>query len=190
VNPGFEAAALLDGVFDFSIPGWTLSGTGAGSWNPTFFQYPAGVPEGDHVAYSNADTDGVISQLLPAVLTPGATYELSVWVGRRADLAFGGYLVELLAGGTVLASESNVQFPPSGWFAQSTIAYTAGAADPLAGQALEIRLRAFGPQTNFDLVELTASGITAVPEPATAALLAAGLVAVAGAASAARRRRA
>jgi len=92
-------------------------------------------------------------------------------VGDRIDWdTFPGYSVALLAGSTVLASESSLM-PNNGWLT-STVNYTALAGNPLLGTALTILLTTGGTQVNFDNVRLD---VSPVPEPETYALLLAGL---------------
>ena len=129
-----------------------------------------GIPDGVNVAYSNG---GTISQVLSATLTPG-TYTLLVDIGSRLDeplVANGGvYIVELLAGGTILAEDNNTLKPAPGTFLTSTVTYTASANDPLLGQSLEIRLvNPIGAaQNNYDDVRLS---LSSVPEPTSVLLL-------------------
>src|SRR5690242_8837254 len=57
VNPSFELPALGDGGFVTGTAGWTFIGPGdAGTWNPTVGHYPAGVPDGVQIAFSNGGT--------------------------------------------------------------------------------------------------------------------------------------
>jgi len=128
-NPGFEAFTLVDGQFTRPffgsgpvgtaivtpnpIPGWTLTpahGDG-GTFNPTTAQYSGQAPEGQNVAYSSFFLTGfpppTILQVLPAVLTSNTRYTLQVEVGNRLDTPFPGYVVQLLAGGVLLAQDNS-----------------------------------------------------------------------------------
>jgi hypothetical protein len=179
-NPSFEADVLGENGFAFAVSGWTTSGS-AGVFNPTVAAFPGGVPDGQNDVFSSG---GSLSQTLADVLTARTTYTLSYFVGQRADgLGFSPYLVELLAGGTVLASDGSL-LPPPGSFLPGTVTFTAGAAGPLVGRALGIRLSATGDQPQFDNLQLvrlpgtTLPPATSVPEPGTIALLAMGLVAL------------
>jgi hypothetical protein len=116
------------------------------------------VPDGDQVAYSNG---GIIAQQLSAVLQPNTQYTLSAYIGRRKVIDFAGNSIELLAGSTVLAASPSVT-PAAGTFQLVTLNYASGVSDPLIGQALTIRLKSLGIQTNFDNITLDASPI---PEP-------------------------
>ena len=116
------------------------------------------VPDGDQVAYSNG---GIIAQQLSAVLQPNTQYTLSAYIGRRKVIDFAGNSIELLAGSTVLAASPSVT-PLAGEFELVTVNYASGSSDPLIGQALTIRLKSLGIQTNFDNITLDASPI---PEP-------------------------
>jgi hypothetical protein len=65
--------------------------------------------------------------------------------------------------------------PGRGLYLPTSISYTSTVSDPLAGQALRIRLRTVGGgQTLFDDVRLEATAIDVdpnpVPEPSTLAL--------------------
>jgi hypothetical protein len=97
-------------------------------------------------------------QTLTATLQPNTTYTVMFSVGARADYAFAGYSVELLAGSTTLASDSS-QSPSSGTFATGRIVYASSAADPaLLGQRLGIRLTGnAGGQADFDKISLDAT---------------------------------
>ncbi len=86
-------------------------------------------------------------------------------VGKRLDLSFPGYVIQLLAGNTVIAQDNSSLNPASGQFLLSTINYQSLASDPFAGQNLKIVLSANGVQAEFDAVSLTstpANGPTSV----------------------------
>jgi hypothetical protein len=178
-NPGFEDFVLSDGFFTIPpngrslpfgifdnnpIPGWTITvvpGRGsfeveAGTFNPNSTRYPGQAPEGQNIAYSNGPT---ISQVLGAVLTASATYSLQVDVGRRLDEASPGYVVSLLADGTVLAQDVNTLSSAPGTFVTSTVTFNVPLDHPALEKPLEIRLEPFsfaeaGAQVNFDNVRL------------------------------------
>jgi hypothetical protein len=177
----FEGAKLLTGWVD--VPGnptsaapntsiaavaspWVLSG-GQGSGWTTASQYSGGIPDGDIYVYLN--DSGSISQTLSATLQADTTYTLTVATGFRADLpgygfdTFPGYGIELWAGSTMLASAYGTDVALDSW-KDVTATYTSGAS--VTAAALRINLVGYGIQTNYDNVRLTA-----VPEPATLALL-------------------
>jgi hypothetical protein len=89
------------------------------------------------------------------------------------------YRIDLLAGSTVLASDSSQSIAPDEW-KTSTVTYTTQPGDPL-GQPLEIRLVNLatpgeGAEVDFDNVRLDASAV--VPEPVSAMLIAVGVIAI------------
>jgi hypothetical protein len=170
------------------LGGWTFdSGVNSGGFaNPTIGQTnlpggwygsPANLPTGagNQIAWSNG---GTISQTLSATLQANTVYTLDVYVGRRQNVAFAGYNIELYAGGNLLASNNSVT-PAEGTFAPVTVSYTSGIS-VTPGQALEIRLTSLtglNAQTNFDLITLDAASI---PEPsAILGLLGFGLLGIA-----------
>ncbi|TYT69665.1 PEP-CTERM sorting domain-containing protein [Microcystis aeruginosa] len=163
------------------VGGWTFAGGAQGFFNPSLgetfspgFGYgpSPGLPDGDQVAYSNG---GTISQTLTATLQTNTKYTLGVYVGRRENVAFAGYNIELLAGNTVLVS-NNSATPAPGSFEYVTFDYTSGIS-VTPGQALQIRLTSNGVQTNFDNITLDAASI---PEPsAILGLLGFGLLGIA-----------
>jgi len=190
LNPSFEAPAVNQGQFtvgviaDWSVSAGNLPG---GVFNPFGGTYnDLSDIDGSQVAYSNG---GIISQTLTETLQAGMTYTLMVEVGNRADTNFAGYLIELLAGTTVIASDNNGVAPANGEFLTSTIEYTAMAGDADLGEALSIQLRSFGIQTNFDNVRLNGvdvdGGTTVIPTPTASLLSLMGLTVFA-----ARRRKA
>ncbi|MDJ0786442.1 MAG: hypothetical protein QNK05_06510 [Myxococcota bacterium] len=128
--------------------------------NPGVFSFfPEGAPQGDRVgiAFNFAGSGGEgeygFQQTLAATLQPNRTYTLRVAVGnidsgvsssgQFFDLAgFPGYRIDLLAGGTVLAQDDNTlaSVLGEGEFGTSVVTFTTGAAPPLEGQPLGIRL--------------------------------------------------
>lgn len=168
-----------------------------GSLNPnTTTLYTQSVPHGSNVGvvflmddFNNQNlfnnSEGGMQQTLSATLQNSATYTLNVDVGNIGNdvnfphnlfqfNGFPGYRIDFLAGSTVLASDSSFvsTIPAEGNFRTSTITYSSGASNALAGQALGIRLvnlnNSTGIEVNFDNVRLE---LTAVPEPSTALVL-------------------
>lgn len=176
-NPSFEVDLLTDGADKVGVWGWLGNG---GVFNPRTglgpgTSFSGAVPDGVNVGWLNGDA-GDLQQTLMATLTANTTYTLQVDIGARKDSPkpFPGYSVSLLAGSSVLASESSLH--PVDGFLTSALTFTALAGDTHLGQALGIRLHSNGIQTDFDNVRLSA--VSSVPEPESVAMLLAGLAAL------------
>jgi hypothetical protein len=183
-NPSFETTDPMPipyetGFYNLGpIPGWTLVGAGpAGSWQasgPSSFTF---IPDGTVIALING---GYLNQVLSDSLANSTRYTLTTAVGRRADGFSADSTIQLLAGGSVIASGTQaVSNITSGGWIDYSVSYMSGASDPHVGQPLEIRLiygGGVGAQSNFDDVRLDA---TAIPEPATCMMIGAALVALA-----------
>lgn len=175
-----------------------------------FINFPGGALEGSRVGIAfafvgndvaNGGGEYGFEQTLAANLAANTRYELSVGIGNIASgnsLAAGffnldgfpGYRIDLLAGGTVIASDNNTLAGsiPEGEFRLTTVTFTSGASHAQLGEALGIRLvnlNVLDPafpgadlEVDFDNVQLSA---VVVPLPAMAplmALLIAGVVMV------------
>jgi hypothetical protein len=170
VNASFESPPLLNGHFTAqpdgttAVPGWMIDGGIAGVWNPTVSDFSVPIPDGEQIALSNG---GAIQQVLGSTLTADTIYTLQVEIGRRINYGFPGYEIGLYAGGQLLANDNSSIDPVQNSFQTLTLTYEASAGNPLLGQLLEIRIRSFGDQVNFDNVRLDSDAIvSAVPEPA------------------------
>jgi hypothetical protein len=198
-NPGFEDPVLTDGDWSWSMDdqGWGYFGNDGyqGSWNVTTADFPGEAPEGENVGWAEGEGyHGGFAQVLTdpdAVLKAGMIYTLIVEVGNGLTSdPFGGYQVQLLAGGTphtpgdgtdytgavtggtLLAEDDNLLTIPDGTFETSTVTYTYDPAHSgLLGEPLQIRLLAYAAsdEVHFDDVRLDA-----IPEPATLSMLALG----------------
>jgi hypothetical protein len=142
-----------------------------------------------------ASIEAGLQQTLASVLQTATRYTLTVEVGNIAfvptpphnQFAFGGfpgYRVDLMAGGTVIASDTNTLLPSEGGFATSIVTVDIGASHPLVGQALRIRLvnlnAAPGIEVNFDDVSLDATPISTWTDLGFAKSGAAGLPSLVG----------
>ena len=166
VNAGFEDAVHGDGTWG-AAPGWSAVSAGSGSWNPGTsgtIGYGGDAPEGENIGWGGADTgddEGGLAQVLTETLASDTTYTLTVEVGNSPLYDWGGYKVQLLAGGTVLAEDLDTVTIADNTFETVTVTHTSGGvSDPNVGQPLEIRLITIGigayTEANFDDVRLTA----------------------------------
>ena len=166
VNPSFEAPVQSPGGSTASAPtGWNATGT-VGVWYPlagTFFS--AIPPDQNQIVYLTVDNGPAsLSQTLTDFLLPNTTYTLRFYAGLQNDHGTSDYTVSLLAGTTVLASDTNGALT-AGHFAQRSFTYQTGAS-PTSG-ALGIRVDVPVSQVVFDAFTLDASANSAVPEPGT-----------------------
>ena len=178
VNGSFEDPLTADGAYTIvAPPGWTEFGAGnlgdVGVWNPLVGEH-ATVPDGENVGYVY-HTGSVpmaafgLSQVLGANFAVDTDYGVTVEVGRAAGYAWPGYRVELWAGASKIAEETNTLVPAADSWATSTLTYTYSGGDAgLAGKALEIRLLSLGEdpeaagnsaqfEVEFDNVTFTAT---------------------------------
>lgn len=204
-NPGFEdtAGQTTFNEFTFGEPvGWDLfdpngiipsAGVFTGTLQPNgtdFFNTTA--PEGDLVGIlfnSTREGDGEygFEQTLTENLQANTNYQLSVQVGNIASGNatngvffnldhFPGYRVDLLAGGTVIASDMNSLLIPEAEFSLSTVDFTTGSSHSQLGQSLGIRLvnlnqiptgfnQATSPDLEVDFDDVQLFATSAVPEP-------------------------
>ncbi|MHC4565292.1 MAG: LamG-like jellyroll fold domain-containing protein [Planctomycetota bacterium] len=152
VNPGFEDPVLAEDDWTWGdVPGWTLVGgeatdiEGSGVWNVTSADFdPVLAPEGENVLYTEYLPEGVakgVTQVLTETFTANADYMLTVEVGNSNYYYNGGYSIQLLAGGVVIAEDNDTLWPDYKTWATSTVVYTYDPAHAdLVGQPLEIRL--------------------------------------------------
>ncbi|MGL6140598.1 MAG: hypothetical protein ACRC2M_25100, partial [Planktothrix sp.] len=152
--------------------------TDAGVLNATGL-YTNGITNGVNTAFtfvSNPPGSGLVGlqQTLDAKVTPNTRYTLAVDVGNPGEIdpndgidqsGFPGYQVQLLAGDQVIGIDNNSLIIAEDQFAQSTVSFTSGAADPLIGENLGIRLVNLntnkGTEVDFDNVSLKAESVTA-----------------------------
>jgi len=198
-NPSFETPNTGNGTFSGNTTtgpagwGWSVYNTGPtdsnrffGVWDPTGTTSFVAIPHGQQVGVVFLDDvlslEAGLLQTLGDTLQLMTEYTLTVGVGNFAPnpgpfnfTGFPGYRVELLAGATVLAMDTNTLAPGEGIFQTSTVTFTTGGSHANAGQALAIRLVNLsggpGVEVNFDNVNLNAE---TVPEPTSLALLACG----------------
>ncbi len=209
-NASFEDPPLADGALASgpgNLGGWIFSAsanTFLGIFDPPAGSYPtaggAGTPtgaDGSNVAFLFNDGGPMefveATQTLGEVLTAGQVYELRVAIGRflpdqpYAFSTYAGYTIELLAGSTPIASETDGADPPEGAFTEASASVHANAVDPaLLGQPLTIRLgiatNEIDRSTHFDDVRLFRTPAAAVPSasPLAVGILVAGLLVATG----------
>lgn len=168
-NPSFESPALGDGGYNYTIPGWTITGPGvAGVWDPLVGQsgspggcadpsaaFVAGIPDGNQVGYSNG---GDLAQTTGATITPGYRYTLKVSIGGRCPV-YANQAYALILAGTAAVSTVTDSNGANSWVEQ-TVTYTSPPSDPNAGQPLAIKIVNYGGgQLDFDRVRLQAAGV-------------------------------
>jgi len=216
-NASFEEPVLGDfgtAPGPATYGGWVFSAsanTFLGVFNPPAGSYPTaggnGTPtgaDGVNAAYlfNNGGPAEFVeaTQLLGESLQPDSFYELRVAIGRFLPgqpyvfSTWGGYRIELLAGATVIASDSVTVAPDEGEFLDASASVASSSVDPtLLGQALSIRLTLASSEaprsTHFDDVRLTRLALPEVPalSPLAGGALVAGLL-WAGRCGRARRR--
>lgn len=186
-NSSFENPALAEGAITLhqtppGVPNWTIAAAnntvgiinldegGAGA-NPDFM----GAADGLNVLWMN---EGTATQATGEIIAADTTYTLTVAIAHRNITGgqFAGelpntYLIELLAGGTPIASSSTPATSGTAWQdSVATVDILAGS--PHIGQTLSIRFSVGGPQPLFDNVRLDGSP---VPEPASLMLASLGV---------------
>jgi hypothetical protein len=141
------------------VPGWKISEPPApqyvttGTHRYTPYSFPTADPNSMCLFLNASAPPSFASQVLCHVLTPGI-YTLSVNVGRRTESTdAGAYLVELRAGGVVIAQDYNSQPREPGTFVTSACAAVIPTNHPCLGTHLEIRL--YGSPSTLHLSQIS-----------------------------------
>ena len=185
----------------YGTPGWGWSGgSGTGRWNPTADQMSDQAAHGV-VGYAtgvigSAPSPAFLAQVLSGVVIEANTrYTLTVDVGNTVDLSLWGYNFGLIAvpsdgesAPMVLAQAYGGMDPsfPAGQFTTVSLNYETADSGPAIGGSLIVALGGLGRGAAYDNVRVTATSlaVSAVPEPATWAMMLFGF----GAAGTALRR--
>ncbi len=192
-NASFETPVLIDGDLATgpgTFDGWEFTATPItflGIFNPPSGSYstaggnasPSGA-DGANVAFLFNDggpTESVVAtQVLGEVLTAGQEYVLTVAIGRflanqpYSFSTYGGYVLELLAGATVIASDTDTVDPAFDEFQDAFCMALSDDFPTLLGQPLSIRLgisdNVEDRSTHFDNVRLTRRDLLTSSPPA------------------------
>lgn len=197
-NASFEADVLGEETnTDNFVTGWISHMNDSGGCNPQCFgvynpggsspSVPSGiVPNGNNVLYlvSPSGLNPVYQTLAGTVLTANTRYTLTVTVGNTEERddygAFGFRLGVVGSNNTYAALTDDLSSITNGTFVELSASSMIQPGNPDIGKTLVVEL--FGPSQPgrgmpyavMDNVRLDAT-VTAVPEPATAALVAPGL---------------
>ncbi len=212
VNQGFETPATVTTAAPsgWTLINTTSGGgitSTVGSYNPYEYQggnaYYAGANPttdpakggsgypgifGENLAFANNVSAGSgLQQTLTATLLANTTYTFTVEVGNRNGMfgvgGFGGSLIELLAGTTVIASSTDTVGPTPGTFHdQVALLANSNSFSALIGQTLSIEIlttntAAENRATDWDNIRLDASPVV-VPEPASIVMVLTGATAI------------
>lgn len=192
-NADFEASGLGEdeyyGGHVRRLPGWDRSGgSGTGEWNPTSAHYS------DHAAHgavgwatgalAQQAGSGMIAQEVGGItLQANTRYTLTVDTGGYLGGGEWGYTFGLIGDlgqdGAILSSLSGFIDPatgeafPLGTMRTISMIFETGATGDYLGKALFIALGGSGRGAAYDNVRLDVSALTpsAVPEPATWAMM-------------------
>ena len=193
-NPSAQGGSHLAGDPAAQLTGWTFLNTASNAEYWVSFQGQTGPDGGSYLGVQDLDAflprinvQGVTQTI--SGLTVGNTYELSFWSMSNHDghgflqdwqVTFGG------ESGTGQQTTPNAD-DFSGTWAQSTLSFTASSTSQALTFVAQYLPGSVPEMLNLDGVVLTQKSVSSVPEPASWAMLLAG---VGGALLVARRRRA
>lgn len=194
-NPGFDSSVPLSpgawtavgtGIRQAQpVPGWVVTGWDAGLHRPRDDFFDTVYADGTY-AYFGGTGGGDQRMEQSLGLVAAGHYRVAVDVGWRTDLAFGGYRIDLLAAGVVVASNLNGEpfdADDRGSFKRVNLDWVVADTSLQQGQTLGLRLsapgNAAGTQTGFDNVTVQFTP-AAVPEPGTVAMALCGLALIGG----------
>ncbi len=171
-NASFENPLLTISATG-GLPDSWMGGDTTGYENIDYNDKLDSMPDGKQAVYANS---GYFYQVLNTKLAADTTYTLSVYVGARNDLSFGGGEIHLGYGseyGVNRLSKASYICP---WMSQGewqlwTATFETDSNPAGLGNYLRVELVSWGIQGHFDNVQLTAT-----PEPSTVALLVTGMI--------------
>lgn len=176
VNSSFEDDVLATDTWVYQANGWNITGD-AGTFHPPAAAYPGGAPFGNNVGFVQsgwAMPTGILEQTTEVVLEAGMVCELHALIGRRVDnplIPWGGYLMSMYAGDTLLAQDMTEAHPDAGIFVPTSLFYSVSEGEEAVGQLLTIRFEALFGQTNIDDVH-----VVVTPTPGSCALAVIGAI--------------